>query len=212
LNNPKIQTNQDVYIHPSAFVEDNVKLASGVKIWHFCHVRKGAKIGEGVTLGKGVFIDAEVEIGKYSKVQNGISIYSGVHVGDFCFLGPHAIFTNDPTPRSYVKTWDKVSTYIKTGASMGAGSIIRCGVTLGEFSLVGAGSVVTRDILPFHLYYGLPAVLKKRICACGKTQFSLITPKSKLIQKCCEENLMKEMYQAAQKVLKTLSFSKLSKS
>lgn len=200
-------TSNDVFVHPSAYVEQNVELNDGVKIWHFCHVREGAKIGKGVTLGKGVFIDAGVEIGKYSKIQNGISVYSGVEIESYCFLGPHAIFTNDPTPRSYVKSWNKVPTHIKTGASMGAGSIIRCGVTLGEFSLVGAGSIVTRNVLPFHLYYGFPAIAKKLICACGKTQFPLSTSKNKLIQKCCEANLMSEMYQVAQKTLKSISLN-----
>lgn len=190
------------YVHPSAYIEENVTINDDVKIWHFCHVRRGVSIGQGTTLGKDVFVDCDVKIGKFSKIQNGISIYSGVEISDFCFIGPHAIFTNDPTPRSYVKSWIKVPTLLKNGASLGAGSIIRCGVELGEFCLIGAGSVVTTNALPFHLYYGLPAIKIKKICACGKTQLPISTPISQLIKKCCEISLMPLMYREAQSILK----------
>jgi acyl-[acyl carrier protein]--UDP-N-acetylglucosamine O-acyltransferase len=189
------------FIHPTAIVEDNVTIHLDVRVWHHCHVRTGAVLNQGVTLGKGVFIDKDVSVGKYSKIQNGISIYSGVVIEDFCFVGPHAIFTNDPTPRSYVKNWNKVPTFLKTGSSIGAGSIIRCGVSLGEFSLVGAGSIVTKDVEPFHLVYGQPAEKKAMICACGKTQLPLDSKAEELVRECCAENLMPEMLEKAQLTL-----------
>lgn len=202
---------ENIFVHPTAVVEPGVLLGRDVKIWHFCHVRSGAQIGQGVTLGKSVFVDAQVQIGQYSKIQNGISIYSGVSVGDFCFIGPHSILTNDLTPRSYVKNWKKIPTFLRTGASIGAGSVIKCGIVLGEFSLVGAGSIVTKDVLPFHLYYGFPAKIKKKICACGKTQYPLNTPKQKLINSCCEQNLMPLMYRVAQEIIDVIDLSTLKK-
>lgn len=199
----RVKWHSTAFVHPSAYVEESVQLGKDVRIWHFVHVREGAKIEQGVTLGKGVFIDAKVVIGKFSKIQNGVSVYQGVEISDFCFIGPHAIFTNDPTPRSYVKEWKKVPTFLRCGSSIGAGSIIRCGVTLGEFSMVGAGSVVTKDVPPFHLAYGLPAIVKKKICACGQSQFPLKTPFKLLLGSCCRKNLMKEMYDQAKKVIQS---------
>ena len=195
------QWHASAQVHPSAYVEDSVSIGKDVRIWHFVHVREKANIEQGVTLGKGVFIDTKVSIGKFTKIQNGVSVYQGVYISEYCFIGPHSIFTNDPTPRSYVKDWSIVPTYIKCGASIGAGSIIRCGVTLGEFSMVGAGSVVTKDVPAFHLAYGLPAVVKKKICACGQSQFPLKTPMKLLLGSCCRKNLLKEMYDQAKKIL-----------
>src|SRR4051812_34977149 len=157
-------------IHPTAFIEDNVDIGRNAIIWHFCHVRKNAKIGEDVSLARDVYVDQGVELGKGSRVQNGVSIYAGVHVEPWCFIGPHVIFTNDFYPRVGKKSWNLENTFLRSGASLGAGAMIRCGVEIGSFALVGAAAVVTKDIPMFTLAYGHPAKVESRICGCGQTK------------------------------------------
>ncbi len=158
----------NIYIHPTAIVEENVKIGENTRIWHFVHIRKNAKIGKNCNLGKDVYIDTGVEIGNNVKIQNGVSIYRGVKVEDDVFIGPYAVFTNDLYPRSFNKEWKVVPTIIKRGASIGANATIVCGVTIGEYSLVAAGSVVTKDVPNFGLVLGNPARLKGFVCVCGK--------------------------------------------
>ncbi len=191
-------------VHPSATVESEVVLGAGVKVWHNAHVRRGAILEAGVSLGKDVFIDASVRVGAHSRIQNGVSVYQGVHISDHCFIGPHVIFTNDLTPRIGLKSWKVIDTYIDPGASIGAGSIIRCGVRIGSFAMVGAGAVVTKDVPAFHIAMGLPADCRKKICACGQQQLPLECALQELIQPCCEANLIPEMLQLAHKVRSAL--------
>ena len=156
------------YVHPTAIIEKNVTIGEGTKIWHFAHVRTGAKIGRNCNIGKGVYIDAGVEIGDRVKIQNFVSVYRGVKVEDDVFLGPHATLTNDLYPRSFNEDWEVVPTLIKKGASIGANATIVCGVTIGEYAMVGAGAVVTKDVPPHALVYGNPARVRGFVCYCGR--------------------------------------------
>jgi len=162
----------DIYVHPSAHVDPASKIGKGTKIWHFCHIRENAKIGKNCIIGKDVYIDFGVEIGNNVKIQNGVSVYHGVTVGDDVFLGPHMTFTNDLIPRSFNSDWEVFPTLVKKGASIGAHATIICGITLGKCCMIGAGSIVTKDIPAYGLAYGNPAKLKGFVCKCGrKAQF-----------------------------------------
>ena len=158
----------NVYIHPTAIVEENVQIGPNTRIWHFVHIRKNAKIGENCNIGKDVYIDTGVEIGNNVKIQNGVSVYRGVRIEDYAFIGPYAVFTNDLYPRSFNRSWEVINTTVKEGASIGANATIVCGVTIGKYSLVAAGSVVTRDVPDYGLVMGNPARLKGFVCVCGR--------------------------------------------
>ncbi|MEM4028456.1 MAG: acyltransferase [Thermofilaceae archaeon] len=157
-----------VYVHPSAIVEEGAEIAEGTRIWHFVHVRKGAKVGKGCNIGKDVYIDTGAELGNGVKVQNFVSVYRGVKVCDKAFLGPSATLTNDRYPRSFVDSWEIVPTVIEEGASIGANATIVCGVRVGRYAMVGAGAVVTRDVPAHGLVYGNPARLRGFVCFCGR--------------------------------------------
>ena len=173
------------FIHPTAVVEEGAQIGEGTRIWHFAHVRKGAKIGRNCNLGKGVYVDAGVEIGDNVKIQNFVSVYRGVTVEDDAFLGPSATLTNDLLPRSTSEEWEIVPTKIRRGASIGANATILCGVEIGENALVGAGSVVTRDVPPHGLVYGVPARLRGFVCYCGSPLSHVEKiEKEKIIYKC----------------------------
>ncbi|WP_179192998.1 acyltransferase [Thermococcus litoralis] len=159
---------QKYFVHPTAVVEDGAEIGEGTRIWHFAHVRKGAKIGKNCNIGKDVYIDVGVEIGNNVKIQNGVSVYHGVKVEDDVFLGPHMTFTNDLYPRAFNEDWELVPTLVKKGASIGAHATIVCGVTIGEYAMIGAGAVVTKDVPPFGLVFGNPARLKGFVCYCGR--------------------------------------------
>lgn len=148
------------YKHDTAIIDDGAIIGSGTKIWHFSHVCKGAKIGENCVLGQNVFIAPNVSIGNGVKIQNGVSVYEGVTIEDDAFLGPHCVFTNDILPRSFGE-WSKSFTLIKKGASIGANATIICGTILGEYCMVGAGSVVTKDVPRLSLVMGNPAKIRK---------------------------------------------------
>lgn len=146
--------------HPSSVIDAGADIGSGTKVWHFSHVCSGAKIGKNCVLGQNVFIAPNVIIGDGVKIQNGVSVYEGVEVEDLAFLGPHCVFTNDLTPRSFGE-WKVSKTIVRRGASIGANATIVCGITLGEFCMVGAGSVVTKDVPPMALVIGNPAKIKR---------------------------------------------------
>lgn len=156
------------FVHPTAVIEENVEIGEGTRIWHFVHVRKGARIGKNCNIGKGVYIDVNVRIGNNVKIQNFVSVYRGVTLEDDVFVGPHATFTNDLYPRSFNEEWEIIPTLVKRGASIGANATIVCGITIGEYAMVGAGAVVTKDVPPFGLVYGNPARLKGFVCYCGR--------------------------------------------
>lgn len=155
-------------IHESAYVEQQATIGEGTTIWHFAHIRTKAKIGKHCNIGKSVYIDTEVQIGDNCKIQNFASLYKGLTVGNNVFIGPHVCFTNDLYPRAAIWNEERLATTIvKEGASIGANSTIIAGVTIGKHALVGAGSVLTKDVPDHGLVYGNPATLKGFICACG---------------------------------------------
>ena len=154
--------------HETAVVETE-DIGEGTRIWHFAHIRDGAKIGKGCNIGKSVYVDMGAVIGDNVKVQNFVSVYRGVVIGDDVFLGPSVTFTNDLYPRAFIWEEEQVApTHVGKGASIGANSTIVCGNNIGEYAMVGAGSVVTRDVPPFALVYGGPAEIKGWVCYCGK--------------------------------------------
>ncbi len=144
-------------------------VGDGTKIWHFVHVREKARIGRNCNIGKSVYIDTEVVIGNNVKIQNFATIYRGVVIEDEVFIGPAVVFTNDLYPRAFIWGEEKVErTIVRRGASIGANSTIVCGIEIGEYSMIGAGSVVTKSISPHALVYGNPAKLRGFVCYCGR--------------------------------------------
>lgn len=156
-----------VFIHPTATVSEQAKIGSGTKIWHYVHIREGAAIGANCVLGKDVYIDHYVSIGNGVKIQNGVSVYHGVTLEDDVFVGPNAAFTNDLLPRAQHTDWRVVETVVERGASIGANATIVCGVRLGAHCMVGAGSVVVKNVPPHALVVGNPARVLGYVCSCG---------------------------------------------
>lgn len=158
------------YIHPTAIVEKQVRLGENVKIWNFVHIREKAVIGENSILGKGVYIDFGVRIGSNCKIQNNASIFHGVTIKNGVFIGPHVCFSNDKYPRAITANgklksasdWDVSKTVIDEGVSIGANSTILPGIKIGKFAMIGAGTVVTKDVPDYALVYGNPGKI------CGK--------------------------------------------
>ena len=144
------------YIHESAYIDLPCEIGVGTKIWHNAHLRSKCSVGKECTIGKGVYIDSGVIIGDRCKIQNYACIYRGVTIEDDVFVGPHVCFTNDFYPRAF-KDFEPGITYVRKGASIGANATIRCGITIGNYAMIGAGSVVTRDVLDYTLVIGVPA-------------------------------------------------------
>jgi acetyltransferase-like isoleucine patch superfamily enzyme len=163
-------------IHPSSVVSEKAVIGDGTQIWLFCQVRVNVRIGSGCIFGKGVYVDYDVTIGDHVKVQNNVSIYAGVTIEDGVFAGPHVCFTNDKIPRAVnpdmslkgADDWTITKTLVKRGAALGANSTIVCGVTVGAWAMVAAGSVVTKDVPDHALVAGNPARVVGWVCACGK--------------------------------------------
>jgi UDP-2-acetamido-3-amino-2,3-dideoxy-glucuronate N-acetyltransferase len=156
------------FVHESSYVDENVVIGDGTSIWHFSHIQKNAVIGDHCSIGQNVNIGNDVVIGNNVKIQNNVSVYTGVTVEDDVFLGPSMVFTNVINPRSFINRKNEFKkTLVKKGATIGANATIVCGVTIGEYSFIGAGAVITRDILPYSLVYGNPARVENFICKCG---------------------------------------------
>ena len=146
------------YQHPSAIVDDGAKIGADSRIWHFVHVCSGAQIGKGVSLGQNVFVGNKVTIGDHCKIQNNVSVYDNVHLEEGVFCGPSMVFTNVYNPRSLIERKDQyLDTIVKKGATLGANCTIVCGVTIGEYSFIGAGAVVNKDVPAYALVVGVPA-------------------------------------------------------
>lgn len=146
------------YAHKTAVIDEGCDIGKGTKIWHFSHIMPNSIIGEGCNIGQNVVISPDVRLGKNVKVQNNVSIYTGVICEDDVFLGPSMVFTNVLNPRSaVVRRGQYNTTIVKKGASIGANATIVCGNTIGCFALIGAGAVVTKDILPYALVVGNPS-------------------------------------------------------
>lgn len=146
------------HVHESAIVDAGAKIGENTRVWHFVHVCSGAQIGEGCSLGQNVFIGNKVTIGNNVKIQNNVSVYDNVHLEDDVFCGPSMVFTNVYNPRSFIERKTEYrDTLVKQGATLGANCTIVCGVAIGEYSLVGAGAVINKDVKPFALMVGVPA-------------------------------------------------------
>lgn len=158
------------FVHESSYIDDNVTIGEGTKIWHFCHIQSGASIGRKCSLGQNVNVSNNVKIGNGVKIQNNVAIYEGVELEDFVFCGPSCVFTNDLTPRAkYPKGRAAyLRTLVKEGASIGANATIVCGHTIGKWALIGAGAVVTSDVPDHALMLGVPAKQKGWVCECGE--------------------------------------------
>ena len=153
-----MERHDSIRIDPRAVVEDDANIGEGTSIWHFSHVRGGSKIGRSCIIGKGAYVDIGVKIGDNCKIQNGVMLYNGVVLGNGVFVGPHVVFTNDLRPRAHI--WDEgriCRTEVLDGASIGANATIRCGITIGRWCMIAAGSVVTKDVPDHALMVGVPA-------------------------------------------------------
>lgn len=148
---------KDVYFCPTSKVSDNSEIGSGTKIWQNVQLREGAKIGKNCNISKDCYIDTNVSIGDNCKIQNGVSIFWGVTIEDDVFIGPNASFTNDKIPRAFNTEWQVTPTLIKKGSSVGANATIVCGITIGEYAMIAAGAVVTKDVEAYSLVMGNPA-------------------------------------------------------
>jgi len=158
----------DYFVHESSYVDDGAVIGEGTKVWHFCHVMPGARIGKKCVLGQNVNMGSKAVLGDRVKVQNNVSLYDDVVLEDDVFCGPSCVFTNVINPRSFVeRKHEYLHTLVKRGASIGANATIVCGVTLGEYCFVGAGSVVTKDVPAYALVHGNPARIRGWMCECG---------------------------------------------
>ena len=179
----------DYFVHESSYIDENVSIGKDTKVWHFCHVHENVEIGESCSLGQNVNVSNNVKIGNGVKIQNNVSVYEGVEIEDYVFCGPSMVFTNDLTPRSkYPKGPEGYrQTLVKYGASIGANATIVCGNTIGRWSMVAAGAVVTRDVADYALVSGLPAKQIGWVCECGtrlKEEF--------LCEECGRKYILKE--------------------
>jgi UDP-2-acetamido-3-amino-2,3-dideoxy-glucuronate N-acetyltransferase len=148
----------DYFVHETAVIDEGCEIGSGTKIWHFSHIMSKCKIGKGCNLGQNVVVSPNVVLGENVKVQNNVSIYSGVICEDDVFLGPSMVFTNIINPRSaVVRRGEYQNTLVKKGASIGANATIVCGNNIGEYAFIGAGAVVTKEVLPYALVVGNPS-------------------------------------------------------
>lgn len=151
-------TERGYFVHETAVVDEPCEIAAGVKIWHFCHISRGARLGEGTVLGQNCFVAAGVEIGANVKIQNNVSVYAGTVIEDDVFLGPSCVLTNVSNPRAQISRralYEK--TLLRRGCSIGANATVVCGTTIGRYAFIGAGAVVTGDVPDYALMLGVPA-------------------------------------------------------
>jgi UDP-2-acetamido-3-amino-2,3-dideoxy-glucuronate N-acetyltransferase len=173
------------YLHPSSFVDEGAIVGDGTKIWHFCHVSPGARIGEGCVLGQNVYVGGRALIGNHVRIQNNVSVYDSVVLDDHVFVGPSAVFTNVINPRSEVsRKHEYLPTRVKRGASIGANATIVCGATIGEYAFIGAGAVVRGDVRAHALMLGVPARQRGWMCRCGERLDAPATGGTTLCQAC----------------------------
>lgn len=162
-------SDMDYFVHESSYIDNNVSIGAGTRIWYFCHIQSGASIGKNCSLGQNVNISNNVVIGNGVKIQNNVAVYEGVEIEDDVFCGPSCVFTNDLTPRAkYPKGHANYKkTIIRRGASIGANATIVCGHTVGKWAMIGAGAVVVTDVPDHALMQGVPAIRKGWACECG---------------------------------------------
>jgi len=156
------------FCHESSYVDEGAEIGEGTKVWHFSHVQSGARVGAGCSIGQNVNIGCRAVVGNHVKIQNNVSVYDEVILEDYVFCGPSMVFTNVINPRSHVSRKSEYRrTLVKHGSTLGANSTIVCGITLGRFSFIGAGAVVTRDVPDYALMVGNPARRTGWMCECG---------------------------------------------
>lgn len=184
----------DYFLHESSYLDEGAEIGSGTKIWHFCHVMAGARIGKNCNIGQNVFVAKDTIIGNNVKIQNNVSIYLGVIIEDDVFLGPSMVFTNVKNPRSHVERKNEFrTTRVRQGATIGANATVICGVALGRYSFVGAGAVITRDVPDYAMVYGNPGRIHGWMCQCGiRLQFSKINDQEKAICLSCGKAYLKK--------------------
>lgn len=154
------------FVHESSYIDDNVTIGEGTKVWHFSHIQTGSAIGTDCSIGQNVNIANNVKIGNNVKIQNNVSVYEGVELEDYVFCGPSMVFTNIKLPRSEFPQKGSeyyLKTLVKKSASIGANATIVCGVTIGEYAVIGAGAVVTKDVQPYALVVGNPARIAGKV-------------------------------------------------
>jgi len=158
------------FVHESSYVDENVEIGEGTKIWHFCHIQKGARIGKNCSMGQNVNVSNNVVVGDGCKIQNNVSLYEGVELEDYVFCGPSCVFTNDLTPRAkYPKgSAGYKKTVVGRGASIGANATIVCGHSIGSWALIASGAVVTKNVPAHALMAGVPAKRIGWVCECGE--------------------------------------------
>jgi UDP-2-acetamido-3-amino-2,3-dideoxy-glucuronate N-acetyltransferase len=175
----------DFFVHESSCIDGSPSIGDGTKVWHFSHIMDNAIIGKNCIIGQNVFISDGAVVGDNVKIQNNVSIYEGVEIEDDVFIGPSVVFTNVINPRSHVERKDEFKkTVVKKGASIGANSTIVCGNTIGEYSFIGAGSVVTKAVTDHAIFYGVPAKRKGWMCSCGERLTRMIK-RQWYCNKCC---------------------------
>jgi UDP-2-acetamido-3-amino-2,3-dideoxy-glucuronate N-acetyltransferase len=156
------------YIHPTAVIDGGAVVGAGTRIWHFCHLMRGAVVGDNCILGQNVYVDNNVQVGNGVKIQNNVSLFNGVSLADDVFIGPSVVFTNVINPRAFVERKEEFRpTAVGHGASIGANATIICGVSIGEYAFIGAGAVVTKDIPPHALVTGNPARVRGWVSRTG---------------------------------------------
>jgi len=160
----------DYFAHESAYIDEGCEIGRGTKIWHFCHVMSGSTIGENCNIGQNVVIGPDATIGNQCKIQNNVSVFKGVTLEDGVFCGPSMVFTNVYNPRAELRKMDQVrSTLVKKGVTIGANATIICGTTLGRYSFIGAGTVITKDVPDHALIVGNPGCRIGWVCSCGES-------------------------------------------
>ena len=157
-----------IYVHETAEVSVDAEIGEGTKIWNQVQIRENASVGENCILSKNVYVDLGVKIGNRVKIQNNVNVYHGVTIEDDVFLGPSMTFTNDLFPRAFSDDWQVYETKVKRGAAIGANAVIICGTVIGEYAMIGAGSVVTKDVDNYALMAGNPAKRIGWVCKCGQ--------------------------------------------
>ncbi len=158
------------YIHESSYLDEDVQIGDGTKIWYFCHVQRGARIGKNCSLGQNASIGCDVVLGDHCKLQNNVNVCEGVNLGNDVFIGPSVAFTNDLTPRARFPKGraNLLDTYVQNGVTIGGNATILCGLTIGENAFIGAGALVNADVPPHALMLGVPAKCKGFVCTCGQ--------------------------------------------
>ncbi|GHV88621.1 N-acetyltransferase [Spirochaetia bacterium] len=165
----KKMNTKNYFVHESSYVDEGAEIGEGTKIWHFSHIMGGAKIGKNCSLGQNVNVGSRAVIGNGVKIQNNVSVYDDVIIEDDVFCGPSCVFTNVINPRAFVeRKHEYKKTIVKKGASIGANATIVCGVTIGDYAMVGAGSVVTHDVPDYALAYGNPVRVWGKVSADGQ--------------------------------------------